>query len=213
MIKSKIKICGIKDIETLNCCIESKINFFGLIFYNKSPRYIQYDKAVKLLNFVNGKEIFSVGVFVNENIDKLNEILKNLKVNYIQLHGTEDNDYIKYIKQKNNVKVIKTISIDNKKDFKKIDLFRNTDSFLFDYKPNKNELPGGNAKKFNWELIKDIEIKKNWFLSGGINIKNINDIKKYAIPYGIDISSGVEDKIGIKSIPKIKSLINLYGSK
>ena len=62
-------------------------------------------------------------------------------------------------------------------------------------------------------LISDIKIDKPWFLSGGININNINEIKNYTIPYGIDISSGVEDKLGIKSNNKIISLLKFYGSK
>ena len=74
-------------------------------------------------------------------------------------------------------------------------------------------MPGGNAKKFNWSLLKGIKIEKPWFLSGGININNINDIKNYAIPYGIDVSSGVEEKLGIKNNKKIVSLVNAYGSK
>ena len=68
-------------------------------------------------------------------------------------------------------------------------------------------------KKFNWSLLKGIKIEKPWFLSGGININNINDIKNYAIPYGIDVSSGVEEKLGIKNNKKIVSLVNVYGSK
>ena len=88
-----------------------------------------------------------------------------------------------------------------------------SDAFLFDYKPSKDELPGGNAKSFNWDLIKNIKTNKPWFLSGGININNINNINKYAIPYGIDISSGVEVKPGIKSLKKIKSLVKFYETK
>ena len=85
--------------------------------------------------------------------------------------------------------------------------------FLFDYKPSKNQLPGGNAKKFDWGLIRDVKLDKDWFLSGGINITNINEIKNYVIPYGIDISSGVENEPGIKNNDKITSLVKLYESK
>jgi len=84
---------------------------------------------------------------------------------------------------------------------------------LFDYKPSSKDLPGGNAKKFDWQLLKKIKISKPWFISGGINIDNINEIKKYAIPYGIDISSGVEVSPGNKNINKINSLFKAYDSK
>ena len=213
MNNSKIKICGIKKIETLKCCIQNNINYFGLIFYKKSPRYISYESAQDLINYSKNKNISSVGVFVNENIEYLHKILKKLNFNFIQLHGEENNQYIKDIKKNSNIKIIKVISISALADFKKIIEYPNSDLFLFDYKPSETELPGGNAKKFNWSLLKGIKIEKPWFLSGGININNINDIKNYAIPYGIDVSSGVEEKLGIKNNKKIVSLVNAYGSK
>ena len=213
MNNSKIKICGIKKIETLKCCIKNNINYFGLIFYKKSPRYISYENALNLINYSKNKNISSVGVFVNENIEYLNKMLKKLHFNFIQLHGEENNQYIKDIKKNNNIKIIKVISVNTLDDLKKIIEYPNSDLFLFDYKPSKKELPGGNAKTFNWSFLRGIQIEKPWFLSGGININNINDIKNYAIPYGIDVSSGVEEKLGIKNNKKIVSLVNVYGSK
>ena len=212
MNKSKIKICGIKNIKTLDCCINNHINFFGLVFYKKSARNISVKNALSLLSHSKNKKIFSVGVFVDEQLSYLNKLLKILKIDFAQLHGFEDNNYIKLLK-KNNIKVIKTISINNLLDFKNISKYPDADMLLFDYKPNKNELPGGNAKKFDWELIKNLNIEKPWFLSGGININNIKEINDYAIPYGIDISSGVEVKAGIKNETKINSLIKFYESK
>ena len=213
MNNSKIKICGIKKIETLKCCIQNNINYFGLIFYKKSPRFITYESALDLINYSKNKSISSVGVFVNENIEYLDKIIKKLKFNFVQLHGNENDEYIKEIKKSNNTKIIKVVSVSALSDIKKITKYPNSDLFLFDYKPNNKELPGGNAKKFNWSLLKGIKIEKPWFLSGGININNINDINDYAIPYGIDVSSGVEEKPGIKNNKKIVSLVNSYGSK
>ena len=213
MNKSKIKICGVQDIKTINLCIKKNINFFGLIFYKKSPRNIDMTKAIKLVEYAKNKNIHSVGVFVNESIKNLFEYLLDLNINYIQLHGNENNNYIKLIKKKFDIQVIKTVSINNKSDFNKLNQYPDADFLLFDYKPKTSELPGGNAKSFNWNLLKDINVDKKWFLSGGINIKNINDINTYSIPYGIDISSGVEDRPGIKNNKKISSLIDLYESK
>ena len=213
MNNSKIKICGIKKIETLKCCIQNNINYFGLIFYKKSPRFVSYESALDLINYSKNKNISSVGVFVNENIEYLNKMIKKLNFNFVQLHGKENDEYIKEIKKNHNTKIIKVISVSTLNDIKKVTKYPNSDLFLFDYKPSKKELPGGNAKKFNWSLLRGIKIEKPWFLSGGININNINDIKNYAIPYGIDVSSGVEEKLGIKNNRKIVSLINTYGSK
>jgi len=140
-------------------------------------------------------------------------MIKKLNFNFVQLHGKENDEYIKEIKKNHNTKIIKVISVSTLNDIKKVTKYPNSDLFLFDYKPSKKELPGGNAKKFNWSLLRGIKIEKPWFLSGGININNINDIKDYTIPYGIDVSSGVEEKPGIKNNKKIVSLINTYGSK
>ena len=210
MSKSKIKICGIKNIETLYCCIINKVDFFGLIFYDKSPRNIKLEEASKLIEHSKDDLISSVGVFVDEPIDQIKQILSKIKLDYIQLHGEENNDYIKEIKKNKLIKIIKNIPINSTKDFMKIKNYNNTDMFLFDYKPKKNELPGGNAKKFSWEILSNLLIEKPWFLSGGINKDNINTIKNFIIPYGIDISSGVEEKIGIKSNDKITSLLKIY---
>jgi phosphoribosylanthranilate isomerase len=210
---SKIKICGIRDIKTLDCCIENKVDFFGMIFYPKSPRNIPIEKALNLINFSQNKLISSVGVFVNEPIDNIKILITKLNFEYIQLHGEENYNYIAEIKKSKSIKVIKNIPIRSSDDFFKTKYYNNVDMFLFDYKPAKDELPGGNAKAFSWNLISDIKIDKPWFLSGGINIKNINQIRNYAIPYGIDISSGVEDKLGIKSNDKIISLLKFYDAK
>ena len=213
MNKSKIKICGIKDIQTLNCCIENKVDFFGLIFFSKSPRYIKLDVASNLIFHSKNKPISSVGVFVNEPIEQIKTLMKHLKFNYIQLHGDEDYEYILELKKNSSIKVIKNIAIKSSEDFINVKKYSNADLFLFDYKPSKDELPGGNAKQFSWDLLRDIKVDKPWFLSGGININNINDINNYTIPYGIDVSSGVEDSLGIKNIKKITSLLKFYGSK
>jgi len=132
------------------------------------------------------------------------------------MHGQEDDGYIFEIKKHNPIKIIKNIPIQCQEDLLNIKNYSNADMYLFDYKPIENELPGGNSKRFSWEIIKNIKIDKPWFVSGGINIENINiinKINKFTIPYGIDISSGVEERLGIKSNDKITSLIKSYESK
>ena len=207
------KICGIKNIDTLSCCIENKVDFFGMIFYEKSPRYINLEQAEKLLNYSQHKNIDPVGVFFNENIDIVKNIVKKLNLKIVQFHGNEDNNYLNKIKSYSEVKIIKSISVGEKEDLKKIDDYQSNDYFLLDYKPKKNELPGGNSKQFDWELLLGINFNKPWFISGGINIDNINKIKNYSNPDGIDLSSGVEESPGIKKIDMINSLFNKYYEK
>ena len=209
MHRPKIKICGIKEITTIDCCIKNGIEYFGLIFYEKSPRFIDLESASKLINYANNNKIIPIGVFVNKSINDLIEIIKKTSLNHIQLHGSEDNEYISFIKKKLNLKVIKSLGIKNHDDLKKMDKLQQTDYYLFDYKPKITELPGGNSKTFDWSLLQKIKINKPWFISGGINIKNIKEINNNLIPYGIDISSGVETKPGIKSSKKINDLLQV----
>ena len=201
-----IKICGIKNKDTLLCCERNRVNFFGMIFYKKSPRNILFEYAKILQKISVNLNINGVGVFVNYNINELEEIIKNLKLQYVQLHGQEDEEYIKTIK-KIDVKIIKSISISKKKDLNKINKYKSSDYFLFDYKPLQNELPGGNAKSFDWNILKYLETDKPWFLSGGINMNNIDQIANEINPFGIDLSSGVEKELGIKDNGIINNFI------
>ena len=202
-----IKICGIKNESTLLCCEKNNVDFFGMIFYKNSPRNISKEKAQYLLELSKNMNIEGVGVFVDENINSLNRIIEDLALKTVQLHGEEQNDYINILKQ-NKIKVIKKISIKYEDDLKQIKKFDNADYLLFDYKPALNELPGGNSKSFDWNIIKNLKINKPWFLSGGINIKNIDYISSKIQPFGVDLSSGAEKELGIKDNHVINNLID-----
>ena len=192
-----VKICGIKTKETLFCCEKNNVNYFGMIFYSNSPRNITIEKAKELQILSNNLKIKGVGVFVNKDINELKKFITDLNLNFIQLHGDEDNDYINEIKQ-TGIKVFKKISLENKSDLGFVRDFKDADSILFDYKPKTDELPGGNAKSFDWNILKNLNLNKPWFLSGGVNKKNIQDIVSNINPFGVDLSSGVEKELGIK---------------
>ena len=202
-----IKICGIQNEETLMCCETNNINFFGMIFYNKSPRNISIKNALNLMKLSEDLNIEGVGVFVNKNLDELEEIIKKINLNIVQLHGSEDDLYIEKLK-KIGVKIIKSISIETINDLKKVEVFKNADYFLFDYKPKKGELPGGNSKSFDWKILTNLNINKPWFLSGGVNANNIKEILEDLNPFGIDLSSGVEKELGIKDNRIINNFIS-----
>ena len=201
-----VKICGIKEEDTLLCCEQNNVEFFGMIFYAKSPRDISIENASFLQKISKDLNINGVGVFVDKNIDELQEIIKLIDLKFIQLHGSEDMLYIKNLK-KTGVKIIKSISISNKNDLDKMSIYEDVDYFLFDYKPLKNELPGGNAKSFDWKILKNLKTSKPWFLSGGINSRNIGQILQDVNPFGIDLSSGVEKELGIKDNHIINNFI------
>ena len=201
------KICGIKNEDTLICCEDNSVDFFGMIFYPKSPRNISIEDASNLQKKSENLNINGVGVFVNKNINEIEDIIKKVRLKYVQLHGSEDEEYIKTLKRI-GVKVIKSISISNINDLRNISNYNSSDYFLFDYKPMKNELPGGNAKSFDWNILKNLNTNKPWFLSGGISIENIHEILNDINPFGVDLSSGVEKELGIKDNHIINNFID-----
>ena len=201
------KICGIQNEDTLLCCEDNSVDFFGMIFYPKSPRNISIEDARNLQTKSENLNINGVGVFVNKNVNEIEDIIKKVRLKYVQLHGSEDEQYINTLKRI-GVKVIKSISISNINDLKNISKYNSSDYFLFDYKPMKNELPGGNSKSFDWNILKSLNTNKPWFLSGGISIKNIQEILNDVNPFGIDLSSGVEKELGIKDNHIINNFID-----
>ena len=204
------KICGLRNKESLLCCEKNNVDFFGMIFYEQSPRNITFNEAETLISISKKLRIQPVGVFVDHKIKDLKKIISSLALKYIQLHGREGQLYIDEIKKQFDVKIIKKISINKSEDLNIINKFKNIDYLLFDYKPDNNELPGGNAKSFDWNLLKDQKFKLPWFISGGINETNIKNIQNLLNPNGIDLSSGVEVSKGIKSNSKINNLFKKF---
>ena len=175
--------------------------------YGVKYQNISIEDASNLQKKSENLNINGVGVFVNKNINEIKDIIKKVRLKYVQLHGSEDEEYIKTLKR-TGVKVIKSISISNINDLKNISNYNSSDYFLFDYKPMKNDLPGGNAKSFDWNILKNLNTNKPWFLSGGISIRNIQEILNDINPFGVDLSSGVEKELGIKDNHIINNFID-----
>jgi len=198
----KIKICGITNERNYNDIKNYPIDYFGFIFYEKSSRYLLKNNNVNFIKSIKNK----VGVFVDENINYLLELCEKYNFNVVQLHGNESEDYCKKLKN-NRIEVIKSFLINSNDDLKNINLYTNyVDYFLFDYK-SKNY--GGSGINFNWKLLNNIEIKRPYFLSGGISLKNINNIsfiENQNNLYAIDLNSKFEKYPGFKDIKMIDKL-------
>ncbi len=196
----KIKVCGMKIPENIENFTKLDINFMGFIFYPKSKRYTN-KVPVEI-----PENIKKVGVFVNKNLELLIKIVRENKLEYVQLHGNETIEYCKKISQK-KIKIIKAFSVDDNFDFKITCRYQSfCDYFVFDTK-GKNY--GGNGIKFNWEIIENYKGETPFLLSGGISPKDLDAIKdyKHKMFTGIDINSGFEIEPGIKNILEIEKFI------
>lgn len=203
----KIKICGLFREEDINYANELKPDYIGFVFA-ESKRKVGVEKAYNLKNKLD-KEIKSVGVFVNDNLDFILNLIREKIIDIIQLHGNEDNDFLDNLKTKTNAKIIKFIPVENADSIlNSLNIF--SDFILLD------NLKGGVGKTFNWNYLKEafelnkkfIEVfNKKYFLAGGLNKENINEALKFN-PYCVDLSGGLETD-GIKDFEKMKYIINI----
>ena len=207
----KVKICGVTSINHVKTCIKGKATMIGLMFYNKSPRYLNLQKAKKISNYAK-KKIKRVGVFANNTSESIKKISSNIELDYLQLHGNEKPSFITNIKKITKIKIIKALKINNKNDLKKISTFRKvSDYILLDTKiVNKNSLNlKKKSKKINWDLLKNIKNKKKLILSGALDIKNLKYAVKSSNIKFVDVSSSLENKIGNKDNKKINKFLEL----
>ena len=205
----KVKICGVKSISHVKACIKGKAKMIGLMFYNKSPRFINLKTAKKISNFAK-KKIKRVGVIANLNIEEIKEITENVELDYLQFHGNETTDFLKNIKKILKIKIIKALKISNKNSIKKISNFKKvSDYILLDTKIVKKNLNLKKSKELNWNLIKKIKNKDSLILSGSLNINNLKKATKESNFDFVDVSSGLETISGKKSIKKIDKFLQL----
>ena len=200
-----VKICGINDPESAKACEDA--DYVGFVFYQKSERFVTAFEAKEISNFLSNKSKL-VGLFVDSDIELIEYITNFVKLDIIQLHGSESLSMIKTIKKKLGKPIIKSIPVKSKRDVQFSKKFEPIcEMILFDTKTENFQASGGTGKSFDWKLLNDYSSKKNWMLAGGLNIKNIKKaVEETGAPI-VDISSGVELKKGIKCPQKIKQLI------
>lgn len=207
----QLKVCGLTKLNQVKKLIDLKVDFLGFIFYEKSPRYVLNHLSLKQIGEV--PYFKKVGVFVNESIKGIVEIASEAQLDFIQLHGDEDEKYIKLLRQLigENIKIIKVIRIGNQTPDelqKTINQQPTTINYLlFD---TDSKAFGGTGKTFDWNILNDIEIQIPYFLSGGISLENVEDLKNInQKPIALDINSKFEIEAGNKDLEKVKEFLSL----
>ncbi|MBW3521064.1 phosphoribosylanthranilate isomerase [Chryseobacterium sp. NKUCC03_KSP] len=219
----KLKVCGLTQLGQIRELAVLKIDFLGFIFYKKSPRYVLNHLSLDEISEIDHQG--KVGVFVNEDLEKIIEISEKADLDLIQLHGDESDDFILELRKKLNpeIKIIKVIRVGNQ-----ISDFRFQTQKIFDSALTDNQQPatinyllfdtdskafGGTGKSFDWNILNDIEIPLPYFLSGGISLENFHQLKTInQQPFALDINSKFEIESGIKDLEKIKEFKNKFKS-
>lgn len=203
------KVCGITQIRQLHQLEGLDIDFAGLNFYEKSPRY--------MLDKIPGKDLQGtdfdmkkVGIFVNQDYEDIMKIIEDYHLDTVQLHGDETPELCEQLSE--DTEVIKVFRIPSKS---KVDIDKLVhpydavcDYYLFDAS-SKDESFGGTGLHFDWDILAKSKIEKPFFLSGGIGREDVEKIKKFKHPdfYGVDLNSKFEKSPGVKDMSLILDFV------
>lgn len=200
---TKVKICGITNLDDALISIEAGADMLGFNFYEKSPRYVTPETAKAIIKSLPDG-IANVGVFVNCSFVELESIASDLPLDFIQLHGDENPDFVQRLAGATDAKVIKAIRVSP--DFRPsmasqyaADLFLlDTDSRTF----------GGSGETFDWDAaIRFKEFAPEFLLAGGLTADNVGEAIRRVRPFAVDVCSGVESAKGKKDPSKVAAFV------
>ena len=179
-------------------------DYVGFVFA-KSPRQVSAGQSAALIGKLDSR-ICSVGVFVNEPLDRLEETARVAGLDVLQLHGDEDAAYVARAKEL-GYKVWKAVRVRSGGDIQRAQTL-GADLLLLD--SFSKEAYGGTGKKADWDVIARAELSQPFFLAGGLNSANISEALQKVTPLGLDISGGIETN-GFKDEAKIRKIMGVLG--
>jgi phosphoribosylanthranilate isomerase len=222
---TKVKICGITNKEDAFWASSLGTDFIGINFYKDSVRKVSVSNAKEIVSSLP-KFTIAVGVFVDEELDQVIKICKKVGITYVQLHGNETVEYCKELKLKfPEIKIIKVIKIkpgyENQQNiqeyvntiFEQVKHFSEVvDYIMFD--TYIETAVGGTGEKFDWNVLVEIKnllqkenININFFVAGGLNADNVEEVVELLDPWCVDVCSGVERLPRRKDFEKMKVFI------
>jgi phosphoribosylanthranilate isomerase len=195
---TKVKICGITNVSDALKCVEAGADALGLVFAS-SPRQVTPQIAKEICRRLPNS-VSKAGVFVNENPPTLLKIARDCQLDYVQLHGLEDQEYFQQL----NFPFVKVFRVKNEAILSEIERFQ-LKLFMLDTFVNGNS--GGSGKSFDWEIAVQAKRFGQFILSGGLTPENVGSALQKIRPYGVDVSTGVEKFPGRKDLDKVGKFI------
>lgn len=218
-----IKVCGMRDARNIREVSQLGIDMIGMIFYPKSPRYVEMqsshagiipDYVKENINIKSSKTPARVGVFVDDMVQNIVTRVVNYHLDYIQLHGNEPREMCENLRLtldpdiRPGIKIIKAISVSDASDIQKYKEYVGAvDLFLFD---TKCKTVGGSGQQFDWQVLEQYDGKVPFLLSGGIGPEDASRLHAFHHPecIGIDLNSRFEIEPGVKDVEKLKGFLN-----
>lgn len=188
-MRTKVKICGVRTIEAAKAAIEAGADFLGFNFVPTSERFIDPQKAVEIINLVKG-QVKIVGVFQNVPVEDVIQIVSDLKLDLVQLHGYENNNYIRALK----IPVIKSITAHDQPQSIKADYF------ILD------RAQRGEGEMVDLETGSQLAFKFPLFFAGGLTSDNVSEVVTKVRPFAVDVAAGVETD-GVQDLEKIRVFV------
>ncbi len=208
----RFKVCGMTRADQISQLDALGVKFAGLIFYPKSPRNVLKHMSAAEIKKIRGN-INKVGVFVNATAEEVLKTVDACGLYLVQLHGDETPRYCEKIS--NYITTVKTfrISEDDNIEWKIKDYIDVVDMYLFD---TQGSVYGGTGNKFNWDKLKALNLRKSFFLSGGIQPEDVDRLKAFQQEpvakhlFAIDINSKFESSPGVKDMEKVKNFVQAF---
>ena len=201
MQRTRIKICGITRPEDANAVVDAGADAIGLVFYPPSPRAVSIEQAQNVVADVPAF-VTVTALFVNPTVEQVQSVLDSVRIDLIQFHGDEDDDFCRQFGHP----YIKALRVRQASDVVALCLrFPSALAVLLDsYKPG---VPGGTGETFDWSLVPATP-PKPIILAGGLDPENVNHAIDVVHPFALDVSGGVESAKGIKDHGKITAFVN-----
>jgi phosphoribosylanthranilate isomerase len=203
-----VKICGLKTPEALDAALDAGADMVGFVFFPPSPRHLSYGAARALGARVNGRAK-KVALSVDASDLELEQFIAALKPDLLQLHGKETPERVHMLRTRFGLPVMKAIPVEKKSDLSPVRMYaRVADRILFDARaPRSATRPGGLGKSFDWRLLEKLDVGAPFMLSGGLDAKNVAEALAITGAPSVDVSSGVEKRIGEKDPEKIRAFV------
>jgi phosphoribosylanthranilate isomerase len=203
---TEVKICGLSAEESVDAALEAGADFLGFVIFPPSPRDVSVERAAALAKRARGKAKV-VALTVNADDALIGAIAAELKPDLIQLHGTETPARVSAIRRTTGLPVMKVLGVASRADLAAHADYP-TDRLLLDAKPPKNATrPGGHGVAFDWTILSGFSPSVPWFLSGGLDPKNVGTALRATQAPGVDVSSGVENAPGWKDPARIHDFV------
>lgn len=203
----QVKICGLTTLYDVECAVKHGADYLGFIFFPPSPRNID-PNVVKTFEQAIPDNVKKVAVFVDPDEKEIERVFDAFTPDYVQLHGDETEAFIYALHMKYAVPVIKAIAVRSSDDVARGLVYANiADMLMFDAKVPDSPLPGGNGLAFDWALLREREFQVPWFLSGGLNVDNVEEAVSISGAKAVDVSSSLESEPGVKDPELIKAFL------